>query len=106
MTGTVDGLFQGVLLEEVGDSFDYRKYLEQKGLGEGFLSLGCVHNDIHIGLYLGVGTFRYISFLDWLTYVLGLLIRPMQKRHGPMCWDNCYIAMFTLKPVFWIHREW
>ena len=61
-------------MEELGDSFDYRKYLDQKGRGEGFLSLGCVHNNIHEGIYLGVWTFRYISFLDWLIHGLNFVI--------------------------------
>ena len=77
VTGIVDRLFSRFALEGMGDSFDYRKYLEQKGIGEGFLSLGCVYKDIHVSLSLSVWISRYISFFDELIYGLGLLQRPM-----------------------------
>lgn len=47
----------------MGEKSDYRESLEQKEIGEGFLFLGCGHNNIHVGLHLGVPIFYYLT--DW-----------------------------------------
>ncbi len=64
MTRIVYGLFQAVAWKKRQTVSIIGNVSEQRPLGEGFLSLECGHNYIHVGFYLGVRTTHYILFFD------------------------------------------